>query len=323
MPTNPVFILGVVSLIWGLTWIAIKAGVQTIPPFFFAGTRFIFAGILIGLLFYRQSLWATLNDRKIKLILLAFLMVTGCYGALFWALQTLPSGLAGVINLSVVPLGLLAFGAMLGAESLTRSKIVAVVVGCGGLGVLFLPDLLIGESYHAGGIAVIFAGTLCACLGSVLSRRWFADVPVATLSAGTMTLGGFGLIVISFAVEPLTLETLESFGNWEILLSWLFLVLAGSLGAFTLYFHLVRVWGPSRSGLYAFISPVVAILAGVLVYGEMLDPLQVAGCVILISAAAIAIFEGIAEQRTERAKSTFVLSRARSRSDAGKPKADR
>jgi drug/metabolite transporter (DMT)-like permease len=69
----------------------------------------------------------------------------------------------------------------------------------------------------------------------------------------------------------------------------LFLTFGGSIIAFTLFLYLLRVWGPTRAGLFAFVSPVVALVTGALALGERIDPLQALGAAVLIGAAAFTV----------------------------------
>ena len=279
----------VVSVIWGLTWIAIKVGVEATPPLFFAGARFVAAGGLLLLFMYRRIDWRGIGKHWRALLAISALMTTLAYGLAFWGMQHTPSGVAAVVNLSMTPLSLFVMGLALRAETFSRRKVVGVVVGLLGLMVLFWPELRSGKESEAAGLLALVAGTLVYCLASVLSRRWLAALDIVTMSGSVMLIGGIGLALLSALVEPLSGATLVALLQPAPLASWLFLIICGSIIAFTLYLYLLRVWGPTRAGLYAFVSPIVALIAGALVLGERIEPIQAVGACILIVAAAIGV----------------------------------
>lgn len=289
MRLSPVAIFLIVSVIWGLTWIAIKIGVEATPPLFFAAIRFIAAGgLLLALMSHRVD-WDGLRREWRAVLLVAALMTTLSYGPVFWGMQHTASGLAAVVNLSMTPLALFVMGLALGAETFERRKVVGVLVGMIGLVLLFWPELRSGTRAEAVGLAALVTGTLSYCLASVLSRRWLAELDTVSLSGAMMLVGGIGLAVLSALFETVSVETMRALLEPAPLASWLFLTVAGSIIAFTLFLYLLRVWGPTRSGLYAFVSPIVALVAGALVLGERIDAIQAVGACVLIGAAAIAV----------------------------------
>lgn len=301
----PVIILVTVSLIWGVTWIAFKIGIESMPPFMFTGTRFFVAGLLLALasalINGKRSAWGHSLNSWIKFIILSFLLVSMCYGSLSWAIQYIPSGMTGAINLSLAPISLLMFGVLFGMEKITLGKLIAILVGWVGLSLMFTPQIMGGQSIQLLGMIAVTFGTFSAALGSVLSRHWFGGMAVTTVSAITMIFGGLWLMIASIMFEPGGLSSLIRLLEPATLASWAFLIFAGSLGAYTLFLYLVRIWGPSRSGMYAFLSPVIALVAGWLVLGETLGLTEILASTLLVLAAAIAVFEGLRISRKEAA----------------------
>lgn len=287
MRLSPTLILLLMSTIWGLTWIAVKIGVDAVPPVFLAATRFLVAGAILLVLFRKDIDLGVWRGRWLKMIIVALFIGTLGYGGLFWGMQFTPSGVAAIINLSLIPVGLLVIGALFRAEALGLMKIVGVLVGFAGLAVMFAPEITSGGAAPVAGIAAITLATLSACLGSVLSKRWLGDLPTGAVSGVLILTGGVGLSIWSALAEPISVETFANLMAPKVFFSWLFLVVFGSLVAFTLYIHLLNVWGPLRAGLYAFISPIVALIAGFVVFGERLQPMQMAASALLILAAAI------------------------------------
>jgi drug/metabolite transporter (DMT)-like permease len=204
-------------------------------------------------------------------------------------MQHTPSGVAAVVNLSMTPLALFVIGLALGAETFSKRKVIGVAVGLFGLLVLFWPELRSGKESEAAGLLALVSGTTVYSLASVLSRRWLAELDIVTMSGAVMLIGGIGLALLSVVMEPLSAATVRALLQPAPLASWLFLIVCGSIVAFTLYLYLLRVWGPTRAGLYAFVSPIVALIAGAVVLGERIEPIQGVGACILIAAAAIGV----------------------------------
>ena len=281
----------VMALIWGTTWIAIKAGVTAVPPLLFAGTRFVAAGLL---LLAGQALWGGLRpvprEDWPRLAAVALLVITATYALLFWGMQNVPSGLAGVINLALMPVALLGLGVAHGEERFRMSFVLAVAVGLVGLLVLFAPSLQVSSSpLLRWGLGAIVLATLAYAWGSVLNRRLLRRYGTVQLSGVQTLLGGVVLCAMAGVHGDFAPEVWRAFLSLPVLAGWLYLVLGGSLVAFTLYMHLVHAWSAARAGLYAFVSPVVALAAGALVYGEPLTRGNVLGSALVLAGAWLAL----------------------------------
>lgn len=276
--------------IWGVTWIAIKTGVAALPPLLFAGTRVLAAGALILLLVRPGGMWGWLARRWGRLTVIALLVNAVTYGFIFWGVQHVTSGLSAVVNLSVMPIGLFSIGWVLGEERYVHRRLLGILIGILGLTILFWPRLVSGtQASSLLGLCAIVVGTLAYCLGSVLSRPLLRETGPLMLSGLHMLIGGLGLTVLSIATEPVGVGTFAAFLNPSVLVSWLFLVLGGAVIGFTIYLRLLRDWGPSRVGLYAFVSPIIAVAVGVMVFGEPFGPFELLGSLVMLTAAALAL----------------------------------
>ena len=280
----------VMSTIWGLTWIAIKTGVDTLPPFLFASTRLLAAGTFLLLLARLRGATLSTSGSHGRVVAAAILVNTVTYGSLFWGMQYIPSGLSSVVNLALIPVGLFTIGLAAGEETYSRRKVGAIALGVLGLVVLFLPKL----SFEGDGLALfamvaLVVGTLAYCWGSILSRPLLRTLPPLVLSGWLTLIGGAGLFVVALVFEPTDRATLSAFLTPPAVLSWLFLVLGGSIIAFTLYLRLLRDWGPTRAGLYAFVSPIIAVVLGVFVFDEPFGGYEILGSTLMLGAAALAM----------------------------------
>jgi len=280
----------VLCFVWGTTWLAMKVGIATVPPGFFAGTRWTVAGL--ALLLYRAlsgHTFAVPFRLRGRLILCSVLLVSANQVVQLYGLRYVTAGLAAVLSSALTPIGLLGFAVLLGQEKFRWQQGVAMALGVAGICVLFGPKALEGDLHIpevAGAFAVIFS-TLCYALGSVLARPLMRTMPPAQVAAMTNFIGGVILLVGSLAFEPGALDA----GNWgwPAFIAWLYLLIPGSLGATVIYFLLVRDWGASRTGTYAFISPIIAVVLGAALFGEVVGPSDVAGMILMLAAAGMVL----------------------------------
>jgi drug/metabolite transporter (DMT)-like permease len=139
------------------------------------------------------------------------------------------------------------------------------------------------------GVAGVVVGCLSYSLGSVLCRplmRAMAPAQVATL---TNLLGGLMLLAGSIPFEPGAGAAMHFDWGWPAWLSFLFLLIPGSLGGTIIYFILVRDWGAGRTGTYAFVTPIISVLLGVFALGERVGAADAAGMLIMLVAAGLAL----------------------------------
>ena len=288
--TRKHLLFALMCLIWGLTWIAIKTGVTALPPFLFASLRFLAAGSLLMLLGRLRGGSSSPSGYWPRIVIAALLVNTACYGFLFWGMQHVSSAVSAVVNLALIPVGLFSIGLVSREESFSTRKLVSIGVGVVGLTILFLPKLSVQEEAPTlAGMAALVAGTLAYCWGSVLSRPLLRHLDTLTLSGLHSLIGGIALAALAFAFETVDSTTLSHFFSAAVFASWLFLVLGGSVIAFTIYLGLLRDWEPSRAGLYAFVSPLIAVAVGVGVFEEPFGVFETAGSLILLGAAALAL----------------------------------
>jgi len=292
---NTVFFL-LLCLIWGTTWIGIKAGVAAVPPLMFAGTRFTAAGAVLWLAACFGQAGGRIARRDWgRTAAASLLMITLCYGPLFWGMQHVDSGTAAVLEMSLTPIALMGFALLLGEERFDRRRAAAIALGTVGLAILFGPTAWSAWSASGGGwltlagAAAVSSAALTYGWGSVVARPLLRAYP-ATLIAGVTTLvGGLALIAWSLAFEPGAATALTGRWGWAAWSGWLFLVLFGSLIGYTIFMRLLRDIGPTRSGAYAFVSPVIAVVLGIIAFGETVGLSDLAGMAVMLVAARLAM----------------------------------
>jgi drug/metabolite transporter (DMT)-like permease len=282
-----------ICFVWGTTWLAMKVGIATVSPGIFAGIRWTVAGLII--LTVRRlrgervlpppRLW--LRVVCVSILLVSLNQIIQLYG-----LKTITAGLAAVISSALTPIALLMFSAATGQERFSRRQLGVLAVGVAGVFTLFGPAAFSGtlDVWEVIGAMGVIVGCLCYCAGSVLTRPIMRTVEPVQLAGLTDLIGGIVLLVASILVEPGAMESLH-LTSWgcPAFLAWLYLLGPGALMSTTMYFLLVRDWGPSKPGTYAFISPVIAVVIGCEWFQEKLDWGDALGMTLMLAAAFLAL----------------------------------
>ena len=269
-------------VIWGSTYLAIRFALASFPPFFQMGTRFLVAG---GLLFAwhlaRGGAWPNAGQWRNAGIVGGLMLGLGM-GLAATAEQDVGSGLVAAF-IAVVPMLVCFWGLAFGLRP-TRLELAGIVVGLAG--VLMLVG---GASFSAApaALASIAVATLAWSLGSVLSATRLPLAPGSAGFASEMLCGGVLLMVISFALG----ETPEWPPQPLAAAAWLYLVVAGSLVAFSAYLYLLAHASPALATSYAFVNPVIALLLGVGVAGEPVSAAEWGACAVIL-AGVVLIFRG-------------------------------
>lgn len=280
-----ILLFALMCAIWGVTWIAIRLGLEVLPPIFFAACRFLSAGPILLLMARAQGLPITTPGRGFRLVWTAMFTTTLCYGIIFWGMRHVPTGFSAVINLALIPVGVFGIGVAAGQEKFSWMRLAAVVVGVAGLFVMFEGRATIDPSPEAfAGTVAIVVGTLAFCIGAVFTRPLARDLPSFVVAGWHCVFGGLGLAVLSFAIEAPPVALFAEFLRPSVLAGWAFLVLGGSVVAYTIYLRLIREWGPTAASGYSFVSPAVAVLVGAVVLGERYTVTEGIGGLIMFAA---------------------------------------
>jgi drug/metabolite transporter (DMT)-like permease len=285
-------LFAVLCFVWGTTWLGMKIGIAVVPPGVFAGTRWTIAGLMLLLWRWSRGQRLQIPMRLTgRLVVVAILMVSLNQVIQLYGLRYITAGLAAVLSSALTPIALLGFAVAWGQERFVPRQLVAIAIGVLGIGVLFGPSALAGEldiRELLGAFGVI-VGTLCYSAGSVLARPLMTSLAPAQMAAMTNLIGGMILLIASIAFEPGAIAALTHAWGWQPVLAWLYLLLPGAIMSTVIYFLLVRDWGASRTGTYAFVSPVIAVVIGTALFGEKLDIGDVFGMLLMLAAAAIVL----------------------------------
>jgi drug/metabolite transporter (DMT)-like permease len=251
-----------VYLIWGSTYLAIRYAVETIPPLLMMGLRHLTAGTLLYVWTRSRGTSAPRLREWFYPALIGMLLFLGGHGSLAWAEQHVPSGIAALL-VATLPMWIVVLARMWGTERhISRSSLIGLVLGFGGVLVLFGPDAFRhnGELNLIGAGAVLF-GTFIWAAGTIWMRNVkMPESPVLSSSMQMLAGGASLLIAATIAGETRGFHvTNVSALSW---LSLAYLIVFGSILAFTAYTWLHMVAPPSRVATYAYVNPVVAVLLG-------------------------------------------------------------
>lgn len=278
------------SLVWGSTWVASKIGIAAMPPIFFAALRFCLVAILV-FASVRGTTELLRGPARYRVWVTGLLVNTATYALILSGMTQVASGVSGLVNLTVVVVGLYALALIIGDERPSWRLALALLLGLCGLVVLFFERIGIqnGER-EIWGVVAIIAGSLSYCVGSVLSRPLLDTATPLQVTGAQALTGGCGLVALSIAIEPIGLTTFAVLLELKPAASLAYMVIFGTFVAYTIYLRLMRNWGSVRAGLYAFVSPVVALVLGHIVFNEPLGWPQMVGAMLLLTAAAVAIW---------------------------------
>jgi LPXTG-motif cell wall-anchored protein len=278
----------VLCCIWGSTWLFIKIGLADLPPFTFAGIRFLLAFlILAGLVTARRARWPR-SGREWKLIaVVGVLQFTLNYGLVFWGEQHIPSGLAAVLQSTFPVFGLVIAHFYLPAERMTPGRVAGVLLGVFGVAVIFSDQLSIaGRMAFLGSIALVLSA-LFGAYGNVLVKTYGRDIDPQAMAAGQMVFGFVPLLAIGISTEG---NPLRFHWSTMAIIALLYLVVVGSVVAFALYYWLLRNMDVTNTMLIALVTPAVAVILGMIVLHEKLNWLLLAGGACIISGLALIVF---------------------------------
>jgi len=259
---------GGVCLFWGTTYLAIRIGVQRVPPALFAGVRFIIAGALFlaylrwkGYPMPKKHEWPHMVIVGISLLVLA-------NGLVVWAEQWVPSGLAAVI-VATMPFWSAGIESVLpSGEKLTFRKVLGILIGFAGVMILFAPEIAgsLDRAYLKGVIVLIFVPFFWSA-GSVYSKHHPVECP-PLVAAGTQTLIA-GVILTT--IGTLLGEWSEFTLNWKGMAAIAYLILFGSIVGYSCFIYALSKLPITTVSMYAYINPVIAVILGWLILQERLD----------------------------------------------------
>jgi drug/metabolite transporter (DMT)-like permease len=282
-------------LIWGSTWLFIKLGLDDLPPFIFAGVRFVIAAaILFAIIKARRlSLPRARADWRL-LAVTGVLSFSFNYGLVFWGEQYVSSGLAALLQAMIPAFGLVIAHFYLPGERMTPIKIVGIVMGVAGVGVVFSNQLTMAGPRAFAGCAGLVFGSACAAYANVLVKARGNKLDPAILAGGQMVFGLVPLLVVGFLLEGNPLNF-----HWTrmAIIALFYLAIVGSVIAFLSYYWLVQHMEVTKTMLIALVTPVIAVALGVIVLHEQLNWRTFAGGAMIMSGIGLVVLRKVKKKQ--------------------------
>jgi drug/metabolite transporter (DMT)-like permease len=277
----------IIYFVWGSTFLAIRVGVREVPPFLLAGIRFLIAGLVLFAWMRAKGTVSPTARQWFSATLPAVLIFVLDYGLLFWAERRVPSGIAAVMMATIPVFMTLSEILFLKTQRLTPRLGAALLVGIGGVLVLVSRSISFGDSPidRIGAIALIVAA-ISWSVGSALTRKLPLPSSKAMSSGAQMFVGGVLLMITSAALGEFRGFRVQAVS----LKAWLalaYLIVAGSIVAFTAYVWLIHHESPTKVGTYAYVNPVVAVLLGYSLGGEGLSLRTIVGTLLVLVSVVV------------------------------------
>jgi drug/metabolite transporter (DMT)-like permease len=279
--------LGALYFIWGSTYLAIRIAIETLPPFLMAGSRFLLAGGILmiwarirGAEGPTRSVWRTAGVS-------GGLMLACGNGSVVWAEQFVPSGLVALL-IGTVPLWIVLLDWGWGGSGAPGGGVLfGILWGLMGVALLVTGSEIgqAGPRELLGGVFVL--GGAVAWAGGSLIARYGARPSSASLGNGMQMVAGGSVLLLGGIFRGESIPVQAGLISWPSVLAFFYLVVFGSLLAFTSYIWLLRNTTPAVASTYAYVNPVVALVLGSGLAGEPMSTRTILAAFVILSAVVV------------------------------------
>jgi drug/metabolite transporter (DMT)-like permease len=277
---------GAICLIWGSTYLAIKVGLTSFDPFFYAGVRYSLATlVMVPFARLRGASFAGPARRWLPVLGVGVLFIGICNGLVFWSETRLDSGFTALL-VGTSPLWTELLTPLVpGERRLGRLGWAGIVVGFAGTALLVAPT----AGYRADGVAVfaVLASVVVWVAASLWVRRLRSRFDPLAMTAVQMASGAASLLLVAglrgrALVGPLVPRAVAAL---------VYLVIFGSCVAFAAYFYLLHHWEASRVATSTYVNPVIAVILGAVLLGEVVTWRMVVGTAIILAGVTLTLRE--------------------------------
>jgi len=263
---NPYLALLALCFLWGTTYLAIRIGVKSFPPFLFSGIRYMISGLAILLWFYfkKEVVWPNLQELK-RIIVTGLFIFVGGNLFLVLAEQSVTSGMAALVN-SSFPIWIVLITRVWNPEErISNLSIIGILVGFVGQWLIFYEQLfLLSNGAYFLGFVLLIVGLINGSLGSVYMKKFPVKIN-SVLNAGLqMMICGSVTTILGLLIGEGKKITFDPTG-WYALF---YLVVAGSILGYSLFVYAMDRLPATIVSVYAYINPIVAIWLGLIILNE-------------------------------------------------------
>lgn len=286
----------VVCIVWGSTYLGIRIGVSDFPPELFSGIRNLVAGSIILMYARVKGLEFPKSRTDIRrLATVGFLLLCGSMGLISWAEQWVHSGVVSLMVASSPLMMALIETIVFKENTLGIKGWAGLLIGFGGVGFLVMSASGTGSIDIFGSILVILAAFFWSS-GSVYSKRFKAAGSVVTHIGIQMLAGGVGLTTAGLLLG----EASRVRFTVKSMAAMAYLIIFGSILAYSCYIYVLGKWPSSRAGTYAYINPLVAVTLGFLVLGEPITYHTIISMVVILGGVLMVQVSQASRQRKEQ-----------------------
>jgi drug/metabolite transporter (DMT)-like permease len=275
-----------IYVIWGSTYLAIRVGVRTLPPFFMSSCRFLAAGGVLYVLLRARGVAAPTRGQWARAAVAGLLMLTAGNGLVTWAERQVPSNLTALLVAGVPLYVALMEWLRPGGSPPSRRVLAGIGVGAAGMALLVAGGKSGARETAALAVGAIIVSGLCWSAGSLYARYGGLHPDPVMAAAQEMLVGGAAMVAVSFARGEL--QSLHpSTVSRDSVLALVYLTVLGSLVAFSAFGWLVKATTPALLSTTAFVNPLVAVLLGWGLLGETLTPRALGGAALILCAVIV------------------------------------
>ncbi len=279
--TKALLALLYICIIWGTTYLSIRIVVQLFPSFLFAAIRQFISGTIIILIALAINRKADLSRKNIlHQAMVGFLLITMGNGFVSWGEKYIPSGVAALIC-SLMPLSSVLMNMAIAKEKINTPIFLGMITGFCGIAFIFKDNLAdLANTSYMFGMIFTFVATSCWTLGSVLNKKYASPTNPIFNSGLQLFFGSIGLFILSPFLDDYT-----NINFWQPAVVWnmIYLIIFGSILAYTLYMYALQQLQVGIVSLYAYVNPLVAVLLGYWVLNEQLTWYTAAAFVAIVS----------------------------------------
>ena len=286
MKTKLYLALFCVAFFWGTTFLAIRVGVETIPPFLLAGIRNLISGTIIFCYLVSQKKLERVNSKQfLRALLLSLLMIVLANGLTTYSEKYITSGLASLIS-TLSPFCVLVLNLLLGYEKLSAKTILGIFLGMFGIFLIYqssLSDLLIPE-YRQGVFAILLAIVAWAT-GTVVTKKGTKNSLTILMNVAVqMIIAGIILTTIQFCITP---NISTSTWSTRSIFGMIYLALFGSVVGYVAFSYLITQWPSTKVTVLSYVNVVVALFLGWLLLDEIITGRIIVATILIISGVIV------------------------------------
>lgn len=279
--------LGLVYVVWGSTYLAIRVAVETLPPLISAGVRFLVAGAALYAFMIRRT---PQQDRPTRIqwrsasIIGALLLVGGNGGVVLAESRGVPSGIAALL-VGAVPLWMALIGFVVYRQQIRPIGIAGLVIGFAGVGILAKPS----GAFPIAGTMLIMGATFFWSIGSLYTKRATLPKNPMLTTAMEMLAGGALLMVAGLLLGEASHLRFAAISS-RSLVALAYLIVIGSMVGYTSYVYALTHASTSLVSTYAYVNPVIAVLLGSLILHEPFTGRDIVGGAIIVASVALIVW---------------------------------